>query len=68
VNEVFARFNLAACIKAGLESQGYPVGDPVPAAGRADGGREAIDRGRAQGDQRRVRVTDRPEPRSRHWV
>jgi 4-hydroxy-tetrahydrodipicolinate synthase len=27
VNEVFARFNLAACIKAGLESQGYPVGD-----------------------------------------
>jgi len=30
VNEVFARFNLAACIKAGLESQGYEVGDPVP--------------------------------------
>jgi 4-hydroxy-tetrahydrodipicolinate synthase len=30
VNEVFARFNLAACIKAGLQSQGYPVGDPVP--------------------------------------
>src|SRR5438105_15151577 len=30
VNEVFARFNLAACIKAGLESQGYAVGDPVP--------------------------------------
>ena len=29
VNEVFARFNLAACIKAGLEMQGYPVGDPV---------------------------------------
>ena len=29
VNEVFARFNLAACIKAGLEGQGYPVGDPV---------------------------------------
>jgi 4-hydroxy-tetrahydrodipicolinate synthase len=29
VNEVFARFNLAACIKAGLEFQGYPVGDPV---------------------------------------
>ncbi len=24
------RFNLAACIKAGLQSQGYPVGDPVP--------------------------------------
>jgi 4-hydroxy-tetrahydrodipicolinate synthase len=30
VNEVFARFNLAACIKAGLEIQGYAVGDPVP--------------------------------------
>ena len=30
VNEAFARFNLAACIKAGLELQGYPVGDPVP--------------------------------------
>jgi len=29
VNEVFARFNLAACIKAGLESQGYAVGDPI---------------------------------------
>jgi 4-hydroxy-tetrahydrodipicolinate synthase len=26
----FARFNLAACIKAGLQGQGYPVGDPVP--------------------------------------
>jgi 4-hydroxy-tetrahydrodipicolinate synthase len=30
INEVFARFNLAACIKAGLEEQGYPVGDPIP--------------------------------------
>ena len=30
INEVFARFNLAACIKAGLASQGYEVGDPVP--------------------------------------
>jgi 4-hydroxy-tetrahydrodipicolinate synthase len=30
INEVFARFNLAACIKAGLQSQGYAVGDPVP--------------------------------------
>lgn len=29
VNEAFARFNLAACIKAGLELQGYAVGDPV---------------------------------------
>jgi len=30
INEAFARFNLAACIKAGLELQGYNVGDPVP--------------------------------------
>ena len=30
VNEAFARFNLAACIKAGLAIQGYAVGDPVP--------------------------------------
>jgi 4-hydroxy-tetrahydrodipicolinate synthase len=30
INEAFARFNLAACIKAGLEIQGYDVGDPVP--------------------------------------
>jgi len=29
VNEVFARFNLAACIKAGLQMQGYAVGDPI---------------------------------------
>ncbi len=30
MNEAFARFNLAACIKAGLQLQGYDVGDPVP--------------------------------------
>jgi 4-hydroxy-tetrahydrodipicolinate synthase len=30
INEVFARFNLAACIKAGLQWQGYAVGNPVP--------------------------------------
>src|SRR5437660_1420080 len=30
INEAFARFNLAACIKAGLEIQGYAIGDPVP--------------------------------------
>ena len=30
INEAFARFNLAACIKAGLQIQGYEVGDPVP--------------------------------------
>jgi 4-hydroxy-tetrahydrodipicolinate synthase len=30
INEIFARFNLAACIKAALEIQGYDVGDPMP--------------------------------------
>jgi 4-hydroxy-tetrahydrodipicolinate synthase len=30
INEVFARFNLAACIKAALQHQGYDAGDPVP--------------------------------------
>ena len=30
INEIFARYNLAACIKAGLQLQGYAVGDPVP--------------------------------------
>ena len=30
INEAFARFHLAACIKAGLAIQGYDVGDPVP--------------------------------------
>jgi 4-hydroxy-tetrahydrodipicolinate synthase len=29
LNEAFARYNLAACIKAGLAIQGYAVGDPV---------------------------------------
>ncbi len=30
INEIFARFNLAACIKAALDIKGYDVGDPVP--------------------------------------
>jgi 4-hydroxy-tetrahydrodipicolinate synthase len=30
INEIFARFNLAACIKAALNIQGYDVGDPLP--------------------------------------
>jgi 4-hydroxy-tetrahydrodipicolinate synthase len=29
VNEAFARYNLAACIKAALSIQGYGVGDPI---------------------------------------
>ena len=30
INEIFARYNLAACIKAALKIQGYDIGDPVP--------------------------------------
>ncbi len=30
LNQVFAKYNLAACIKGGLELQGYPVGAPLP--------------------------------------
>ena len=45
INEAFARFNLAACIKAGLQIQGYDVGDPVPPqAALTDAEREAVER------------------------
>ena len=30
INQVFAKYNLAACIKGGLELQGYAVGAPLP--------------------------------------
>lgn len=30
MNRVFAKYNLAACIKGGLELQGYDVGPPLP--------------------------------------
>ena len=30
INQVFAKFALAACIKGGLELQGFAVGDPLP--------------------------------------
>ena len=30
LNQAFARYNLAACIKGGLQLQGYPVGIPLP--------------------------------------
>ena len=48
INEAFARFNLAACIKAGLQIQGYAVGDPVPpqAALTAGSARRSRDFGR----------------------
>jgi 4-hydroxy-tetrahydrodipicolinate synthase len=44
VNEAFARYNLAACIKAGLAIQGYEVGDPVaPQAALTADGRKAVE-------------------------
>ena len=30
LNQAFAKYNLAACIKGGLEAQGYAVGSPLP--------------------------------------
>ncbi len=30
INQVFSKYSLAACIKAGLVLQGFPVGDPLP--------------------------------------
>lgn len=29
LNQAFAKYNLAACIKGGLALQGYDVGDPI---------------------------------------
>jgi 4-hydroxy-tetrahydrodipicolinate synthase len=44
LSEAFARYNLAACIKAGLAIQGYDVGDPVaPQAALTADEREAVD-------------------------
>ena len=43
INQVFAKYNLAACVKGGLQLQGYAVGEPVPpqaplsAEGRSEG-------------------------------
>jgi 4-hydroxy-tetrahydrodipicolinate synthase len=30
VNEIFQKYSLAACIKTGLQLQGFDVGDPIP--------------------------------------
>lgn len=44
MNEAFARYNLAACIKAGLAIQGYDVGDPVaPQAALTAEARKAVE-------------------------
>lgn len=44
LNQMFARYNLAACIKGALVMQGYPVGDPLPPQAALDGvGRKAVE-------------------------
>ncbi|MCP5367320.1 MAG: dihydrodipicolinate synthase family protein [Hyphomicrobiales bacterium] len=43
VNEVFARYSLAACVKGGLELMGFPVGAPLaPKAGLTEAGRADV--------------------------
>ena len=43
INQAFAKYNLAACVKGGLELQGYPVGAPLlPQAPLPAEGREAL--------------------------
>jgi 4-hydroxy-tetrahydrodipicolinate synthase len=45
VNQAFAKYSLAACIKGGLELQGFPVGAPLPPqAPLSDSGRAEIRR------------------------
>ena len=43
LNQVFAKYNLAACIKGGLELQGYPVGSPLaPQQPLSDSGKAEV--------------------------
>jgi 4-hydroxy-tetrahydrodipicolinate synthase len=43
INRVFAKYNLAACIKGGLELQGYAVGAPLaPQTPLSDAGRAEV--------------------------
>jgi 4-hydroxy-tetrahydrodipicolinate synthase len=45
INEAFARYNLAACIKAGLAIQGYDIGDPIaPQAALTADERKAVEK------------------------
>jgi 4-hydroxy-tetrahydrodipicolinate synthase len=52
VNEAFAKYSLAACIKGALEIQGFAVGDPLPPqAPLGEAGREELRRVLAQAAQ-----------------
>src|SRR6185295_486146 len=45
VNEAFAKYALAACIKGALELQGFAVGDPLPPqAPLSEAGQEEVRR------------------------
>jgi 4-hydroxy-tetrahydrodipicolinate synthase len=44
LNAAFQRFSLSACVKAGLEMQGFPVGPPLPPQKQLDAeGRRAVE-------------------------
>ena len=43
LNQAFAKYNLAACIKGGLELQGYRVGPPLaPQQPLSEAGKEEV--------------------------
>ena len=45
LNVAFRRYSLAACVKAGLEMQGFPVGSPLPPQKQLDPeGRRALEK------------------------
>ena len=54
LNELFAKYSLAACVKTGLQVQGFEVGDPVlpqealPPAGVAEIERTLVDWARSR--------------------
>jgi 4-hydroxy-tetrahydrodipicolinate synthase len=44
LNVAFQRYSLSACVKAGLEMQGFPVGPPMPPQKALDAeGRQAVE-------------------------
>jgi 4-hydroxy-tetrahydrodipicolinate synthase len=74
INRVFAKYNLAACIKGGLELQGYDVGPPLPPqtplsdAGRAEVKAilaELEEKGSALGDKGPLQKRSARRPRLR---
>jgi 4-hydroxy-tetrahydrodipicolinate synthase len=61
INQIFAKYSLAACIKAGLTLQGFPVGDPLPPQmpltdeARAEVRKALIDVGALPGDDQGIK-------------